>query len=263
MTQIGTAARERRRIGAVAIDVLTEAEAVETVLSAVDSRRPLMVAFANAHSVNLARTDADFAAAMDDALVLNDGIGVDLASKWLFRQRFPGNLNGTDFVPALIAAAQKPLRLFLIGGRPGTAQRAGEILADRFPHVTVVGALDGYFASSAELGQVQQIADAKANLVLLALGQPLQERWAQRHWRSVAGPCLCVGALLDFLAGNVPRAPSLVRRFRLEWLFRLAHEPRRLARRYLIGNATFLVLVLRSGRRTGQKPASRNSTSGN
>lgn len=227
---------------------MTRADAVQTILSTIAARRPLMLSFANAHTVNLARKDPGLAAAMGEGLVLNDGFGVDLASKWLFGQPFPDNLNGTDLIPALIEASREPIRLFLIGGRPGTAKRAGELLAERYPLVTLVGALDGYFSSSSEEHQVRQIADSDANLVLLAMGQPLQERWAQRHWRSVAGPCLCVGALLDFLAGNVPRAPTLIRRLRLEWLFRLANEPRRLARRYLIGNATFLAMVLRSPR---------------
>ena len=250
LTQIGTPDRERRRIGKIDIDVLMKVDAFDVVLARVSSHRPMMVAFANAHSVNLARHDADFAGAMAEAVVLNDGLGVDLASKWLFGRPFPENLNGTDFVPALIAAAQGPIRLFIIGGRRGTAQRAGEILASRFSLVTLVGALNGYFAPDYEVEQVRQIAESGANLVLLAMGQPLQERWAQRHWRSIAGPSICVGALLDFLVGNVPRAPALLRQLRMEWAYRLINEPRRLARRYLIGNAAFLAMVMRSPRRT-------------
>ena len=248
LTQIGTTVRERRCIGTVNIEVVTRADAIDVVLGCASAHRPLMVTFANAHSVNLARNDAEFADAMEEAFVLNDGLGIDLASKWLFGRPFPDNLNGTDYVPALIAAAREPVRLFLIGGRPGTARRAGELLASRHPEVALVGALNGYFGPEEEAEQLRQIAASGANLVLVAMGQPLQERWAKRHWRSIAGPCICVGALLDFLAGNVPRAPSILRHLRLEWAFRLLNEPRRLGRRYLVGNATFLAMVLRSPR---------------
>lgn len=227
------------------VDVRSRAEAIREVLGKAEARQPLMVAFANAHSVNLAATDATFRSAMDEALLLNDGAGLEIASKLLFGEQFPDNLNGTDFVPALLGESAVPLRLWLIGGRPGIAERAGQAIARNCPNVTIVGAIDGYFDRKAEAGQCRQIAGSSANMVLLGLGQPLQEFWAQRHWRDIAGPCLCVGALLDFLAGNFPRAPHVLRRLRLEWAFRLFQEPRRLARRYLVGNVTFLARIAR------------------
>lgn len=234
---IGT---DRRRIGRLSIDVCSRDEVKRRISASAAAGKPLMVAFANAHSVNLASHNRAFVAAMDGALLLNDGLGVDIASKALFGAPFPSNLNGTDLVPDLFASTTHPLRLYLLGGVPGVAERAADTLVKRFANVTVVGLDHGYFERDEEERQLGRIAASGANMVLVAMGQPQQEEWAQRHWRDLPGPCLCVGALLDFLAGEVPRAPVGFRRLRLEWAYRLAQEPRRLARRYLVGNIAFL-----------------------
>ncbi len=235
--------QRRRRIGGLAVDVFDEATARSTVLGAVCAGQPLMVAFCNAHSVNLAARDAAFRSIMEEALVFNDGVGVDLASRALFGRKFPDNLNGTDFVPGLLSSATTPIRLFLVGARPGVAEQAGAVLASRSTQVEVVGTAHGFFEMQDESVLSRRIAESRANLVLVAMGQPRQELWAQRNYKNFAGPTLCVGALLDFLAGEVPRAPQFVRKIRLEWLFRLFNEPRRLAGRYLVGNIAFLTRI--------------------
>ncbi|GAC1575450.1 MAG: hypothetical protein NVS3B5_06470 [Sphingomicrobium sp.] len=248
-----------RKIGPLSIDVRSYNEARDEVLKGASDGRPMMVAFANAHSVNLASGDDQFRRAMEEGLVLNDGVGIDIASKLLFGDPFPANLNGTDFIPGTLAASGTPLRLFLIGGGPGIAQLAGSAIEKACPNVTVVGALSGYFDLSEEEHQLHQIQESGANMLLIGLGQPLQELWARRHWRNVSGPCVCVGGLFDFLAQRLPRAPRIIRRLRLEWAFRLAMEPRRLANRYLIGNVKFIAAVARQ-RMTDQAKAMRDST---
>lgn len=246
--------RHRRRIGPLDIAVRTRDEALAEVLGAIAVRRPLLVAFANAHTVNVARADPAFAATLDGALVLNDGIGVDLASRSLYGRGFPANLNGTDFTPALLAALPGSTRLFLIGSRPGTVEEAGRRLMAAYPNVVVVGSHHGFFSAGEEAALVDRIARLGVDLVLAGMGNPRQERWAHAHLERLAVPILCVGALFDFTAGAVRRAPQWVRRTRTEWLYRLAREPRRMARRYLVGNGAFLAGVMRqwaSGRRGG------------
>lgn len=233
-----------RTIGSIDVAVCTSADASRRILDAAAGQRPLMVCFANAHSVNLAARDLRFRSAMREALVLNDGVGVDLASRLLWGDPFPENLNGTDLVPAMLAGASSPLRLFLIGGRPGVAKRAGDALAALNPALRIVGTRDGYFDESSESAQIAALLAAEAQLVLVAMGQPLQEVWAQRHWRSLPGPCVCVGALFDFLAEELPRAPGWIRQLRLEWAYRLSREPARLASRYLLGNPAFVARVV-------------------
>jgi len=235
--------RPTRRIGPVDVSVIGQEEALARVLAGIEHRQPLLVAFANAHSVNIARRQPAFAAALRGALVLNDGIGVEIASRSLYGKRFPANLNGTDFTPALLAALPCRTRVFLVGSAPGVAEEAGRKLAAAHPHVEVVGTQHGFFAPAEEADLAERIARSGADLVLAAMGNPRQELWARANVERLRVPILCVGALLDFTAGVVRRAPAWTRRLRAEWVYRLAGEPRRMARRYLVGNVVFLAGV--------------------
>lgn len=237
-----------RRIGPVDVAVLTYSEALAVLKGSV-SQRAGVLAFANAHSINLARANADFARAMQSCLVLNDGIGVDLASQLLHGQRFPANLNGTDFTPALLDAIETPLRVFLLGSPPGIAEQAAARFVERFPRHQVAGTMHGFFKPQDEAAVIARIKESGADIVLVGMGQPRQEFWAVAARSQIDATLLCIGAYIDFLAGRVSRAPRLVQRLRLEWAYRLMLEPRRLARRYLIGNVTFLYHLARDHRR--------------
>jgi len=174
-------------------------------------------------------------------LIANDGVGMEIAARLVHGRGFPENLNGTDFIPPLLAAARVPV--FLLGSRPGVAERAAEALARQ--GVEVAGTCDGYAGMADSGALVAAINASGARILVTALGNPLQERWLLDHRDSLAAPLLVgAGALLDFLAGAVPRAPAWVRRARLEWLYRLAREPRRLARRYTVDVLAFLRLCL-------------------
>lgn len=236
--------RNKRRIGNVNVDVVDRARATEVILDAAEARRPLMVTFCNAHTANLAGRDRELQAALEDALVLNDGVGVDIASRLIFGARFPENLNGTDFTPQVLASARPGTKLFLLGGAAGVAEAAARNIRAQFPHVEVAGTMNGYFEDDQSDQIVTTIRNSGADLLLVGMGQPRQETWVARHIETLAMPAMCVGALLDFLAERVPRAPAAVRRLRFEWAFRLMSEPRRLWRRYLLGNATFLSRTL-------------------
>lgn len=236
----------RRDIAGVAVAALTQDEALALLGRAFDERRHLHLAFCNAHLVNLAVNDPALRAALAGFLILPDGIGVDLASSLLHGASFPANLNGTDFTPTLLAARRQPLRVMLLGGRPGVAARAAiRLQAEHSRHAfEVLG--HGYFSAAEEPALLARLQQARPDLLLVAFGNPRQEQWIARK----IGPQHCtlaagVGALFDFLAGEVPRAPESLRRLRLEWLYRLWLEPGRLWRRYVVGNPAFLLRVLR------------------
>ena len=184
-----------------------------------------------------------------NTLIINDGIGVDIATWLVHRTRFPQNLNGTDFTPALLQSLGEQARVFLFGGRPGVAQRAAETLRCQYA-ISVMGSCDGYGQAEDIDRVVNQINASGANVLLVAMGNPLQERWILQE-RHRLNPTLLfgVGALLDFLAGDKARAPDWVRRWRLEWFYRLCLEPARLARRYTLDIGRFLALCLRAGKR--------------
>jgi alpha-1,3-mannosyltransferase len=230
----------------VPVQVGSFAHAVDVIDECFTKRQSTAVAFANAHTLNVAAKNADFRMALQNALVLNDGIGVDIASRILYGQAFPENLNGTDFGPNYLRHTKHRYRIFLLGAVPGTAERAATRLSALCPRHKIVGCHHGHF----EAGDVATITDlirrSGANVLLVAMGNPKQELFIDNHLPATG--CVIgigVGALFDFLAGNVRRAPPWVQRLRLEWVYRLAQEPRRLASRYLVGNPVFLARIAR------------------
>lgn len=234
----------RRRIGHVHVDVHTQASATDFVMRSIASQKPTMLTFANAHSINMAAQFPDMERALEKATVLNDGIGVEMASRLLYKKQFPDNLNGTDFVPHLLGRSSGNISVFLIGSTPEVAQKAADHVRETYPNVTVAGYHHGFFREDEEAELCEIIRRSGANLVLVGMGQPRQELWAARHFESLPAVTICVGALLDFMAGRVRRAPIGWRKHKLEWLYRLIQEPRRLAGRYIGGNVSFVGRVL-------------------
>ncbi|RVB28541.1 glycosyltransferase [Mesorhizobium sp. M7A.F.Ca.CA.004.05.1.1] len=221
-------------------------DAIALLNRLIAERRLTKVSFLNAHNANIAYTDPVFAGALDDFLILPDGIGIDLAARLLYGAPFPDNLNGTDFVPAFLQASTTPLTVGLLGATRVNAEAASVKLAALAVQHRFVVIHDGYFPASQEQEIVDRIAALRPDVLLVAMGVPRQELWIERHIdaRHCTLP-IAVGALLDFLSGAVPRAPLWMRRLRLEWLFRLAVEPSRLWRRYVVGNPLFLLRVVR------------------
>ena len=193
----------------------------------------------------------------DAGLVLADGFPVVLAAKLLGRS-LPGRVCGSDLVPALFNAANedRPLRTFLLGAAPGVAERARDNVRERWPAVEIVGTYSpplGFEKDDAENEKILQlVADARPDVLVVGLGAPKQELWVHRFHERLAAPvALCVGATIDFLAGEKARAPVWMRKTGLEWLHRCVTEPRRLARRYARDAIVFPRLVWREWLTTG------------
>ncbi|QUJ76566.1 WecB/TagA/CpsF family glycosyltransferase [Sulfitobacter albidus] len=200
------------------------------------------VNFMNAHCFNVMARDRHYAAAVNSAdYLLPDGIGVALAAK-MTGQALAENLNGTDFIPALLReAAQRGKSVYLFGGTAGTAEKAAHHLILKIPALRIAGVRDGYAQAGNDAEIIADINASGADIVLVALGVPMQELWLHRNAPYInADLTMGVGAALDFFAGNVVRAPLWVRKAKCEWVWRLAMEPRRLAKRYLAGNPSFL-----------------------
>ena len=198
--------------------------------------------FMNAHCFNVMARNRQYAAAVNSAdYLLPDGIGVALAAK-MTGHKLTENLNGTDFIPAILEeAAQRGKSVYLFGGTPGTADRAANNLIHKIPNLRIAGVRDGYAQAQNDAEIIADMNASGADIVLVALGVPMQELWLHRNAPYInAELTMGVGAALDFFAGNVARAPALVRKAKCEWVWRLALEPRRLAKRYLAGNPSFL-----------------------
>jgi beta-1,4-glucosyltransferase len=190
------------------------------------------------------------------ALVFNDGVGMDIAAMLLRGSKFGDNLNGTDLVPALLQDAKRPLRVYLLGSNDASVRRAARKFS-RLPNVEIAGWCDGYSIWHGQDFVIRHIREHRPDVLLVAMGNPLQERWILEYGPRVQVPLIMgVGALFEWASGEKNRSPAILRNWRLEWLYRLALEPKRLFRRYTIDFLRFLLVVLRER----QLPASRPSS---
>jgi N-acetylglucosaminyldiphosphoundecaprenol N-acetyl-beta-D-mannosaminyltransferase len=218
---------------------------------------PALIAYINAHSINLATQNA----AYRDILVgsdlnLNDGSGVALAAR-IQGRRFKENLNGSDFNGDILRlAARLGWPVYLLGAVEGVADRAADRLRSQTEGLNIVGTHSGYWQESSAGDVAATIRASGADLVMVAMGNPRQEEWLATHLESTGARVgVGVGAFLDFTAGVVPRSPGWMNRFGVEWLWRLLQEPRRLWRRYIVGNPLFLARVVRSRLGPGNRKA--------
>jgi N-acetylglucosaminyldiphosphoundecaprenol N-acetyl-beta-D-mannosaminyltransferase len=239
-------------IGHAHVHATTFSEAVDLISKyAASSTEPAYVVTPNAQHVVLLAKDQHFRRAYTHAnLVLPDGFSLLLASR-LVGKKLKERVTGVDLLEKLCGrAAETGLRVFLMGGRPGSAKLAARTLKSRYPNLIVAGIACppwGFEHNPAQLEIVaQRIRAAKPDILFVALGAPKQENWIFEHGLKLGVPVsMGIGGSFELVAGLTRRAPKLMQRVGLEWLFRLAIEPRRMWRRYLIGNIEFMVLVLR------------------
>jgi beta-1,4-glucosyltransferase len=240
----------RRQLGGIEIRNTSFGVARRYLLRRLRARRKTLVFFANAHFIEACQPFRAGIASDRDVLIVNDGLGVDLASRLMYHNAFRENLNGSDLVPRFLSELERDQRVYLLGSAPEAVAEAARRLG-AMPHVEVVGWTDGYSFWTSQQRVLDEIAALRTDILLVAFGNPVQEAWAlfNKH-RVDATLVFAVGALLDFLGGAKQRAPEPWRRLRLEWAHRLFTEPRRLARRYTIGMLRFFALVVaeRQGR---------------
>ena len=254
----------------VAIDAVRMEEAVRRVFGWIDEPHGACryVVTPNAdHTVMLQEHQGLREAYLEADMVLADGFPVILASRLLGR-RLPERVAGSDLVPALFAAAdpKRPLRTFLLGAAPGVAERAGERIVATSPGVDIVDTYSpplGFEHDEVECGHIlSRIRKVRPDILVVGLGAPKQELWVHENRERIEAPvALCVGATIDFLAGEKTRAPKWLQRMHLEWFYRMMGEPRRLFWRYARDAWVFPQLVWREWRNThasqkasGQEP---------
>jgi len=242
----------RVRFGSVWIDSLTFAEALDEIERLIEKRKGGAVFTPNVDHVVTAETNVAFREAYARAdLSLVDGQPLVWASRFL-GAALPEKISGSDLVePLMVRAGLRGWRVFLVGGSKGSARAAAERFAGAYG-AAIVGIEDGPIGlehAPRDEALLTRIADAQPHLVLVALGAPKQELWIDAHRERLApAVAVGVGATLDFVAGAVRRAPRWLRSAGLEWLYRLLHEPRRLARRYLWNDPKILAILLRTWR---------------
>jgi N-acetylglucosaminyldiphosphoundecaprenol N-acetyl-beta-D-mannosaminyltransferase len=209
----------------------------------VASGKPHYVAMVNVAKLVKMRSDKElqesvFAADMIGA----DGVPLVWASR-LFGDPLPGRVNGTDLIKK---GDEKSYRIFFLGATKVVLEKVLDVVRRDYPGVQVAGSHHGYFAAQQETDIVAKIKQAHADILFIAFGTPKKELWVKQYLHSMGVPVIHgVGGSFDVLAGVIPRAPLWMQRNGLEWLFRMFQEPRRMWRRYLVTNLTFMTLVTR------------------
>jgi N-acetylglucosaminyldiphosphoundecaprenol N-acetyl-beta-D-mannosaminyltransferase len=232
-------------------------EVADHVLARLDAGRSCVVVTPNTdHVVRLARDPAVREAYARADVVLADGMPLVWAAAALGTP-LPERVTGVDL--AFRVAALLPERdgsLFLLGGPEGAADAAADGLQRWFPSLRVAGTHHGFFDPADGVDVVRRINASGATALFVGMGSPRQERWAvARRARLAPRLILCVGGALDVLAGRRRRAPGWMQHTGLEWAYRLAQEPGRLWRRYLVEDAAFVPLLYREWRARRTTPA--------
>jgi N-acetylglucosaminyldiphosphoundecaprenol N-acetyl-beta-D-mannosaminyltransferase len=204
------------------------------------------------HVVKLNRNATFMKAYRKASLVVVDGKPVLLAAR-LLGKHLPETVPGSDLIPALFEhfnCCQRELRVFLLGTLPRVLEKATVVIENSWPYVKVIGAYSpplGFEQSESECSYIcSVVSDAQPDMLVLGLGAPKQELWiSQFAERLPVSVALCVGATIDFIAREKPRAPLWMREYGLEWFHRLFSEPRRLLGRYVYDACVFPQLFLR------------------
>lgn len=222
----------------VPVDVLDNVGVIDRLEQFITERRFHQVATANTDFLINALEDPELMHILREAdLVIPDGMPLIWASRWL-RAPLPERVTGADLVPSLAKlAAERGYRIFMLGAKPEVAKKARDKMEADNPGLEIVGCYSPPLASLLEMDNkpiLQQIHEAKPDILLVAFGNPKQEKWIylNREELQEVPICIGIGGTFDFIAGNIVRAPEWMQRSGLEWLFRLGQEPKRLWKRY-------------------------------
>lgn len=258
--------RPRITVLGTQIDPMTMDEAIAAFEQFIVSRRPALAFSFNVDICMKIHRDPELQKIFGQAdLVLVDGTPMTWATRFL-GSALPGRVSGADFLPAFCrVAADRRYRLFLLGSLPGVAERAKQWLEFHNLGLQIIGTYAppfGFERDDQENARIVSMVRAAApDALFVAFGPPKDQKWLFRFREALQVPIsMGVGSSFDYLAGRLKRAPRWMQRCGLEWTYRLAQEPRRLWRRYLVENPPFVYYVVRE--RLLAKPPSRPSTTG-
>lgn len=224
---------------------LTMEDAQHAIEAAIIKKDPISISFVNADCVNIASVNHEYRShlkLMDWIFI--DGIGMRIAGR-ILNQPVCDNVNGSDLFP-LLCQSLTVLKgsVYLLGAQPGVADAVAHWATTHYPGLRIAGTQHGFFTSKENGLMIKRIRDSRPDVLLVAMGSPKQEAWIN-HYRKICGATVVigVGGLFDYYSGRIPRAPLWMRNNKIEWVFRLIQEPRRLWQRYLLGNFVFMLRI--------------------
>ncbi len=234
----------------ISFERATLSSAVTQILDAAKEKRKGLVVTPNVDHIVMLQDDHDMKRIYDHALFrYADGMPIVWLSKIVKGESLPERVTGADLLIAICEKASKTdLKIYFLGGNPGIAEQAATRLISKFPSLKISGIYSppfGFEHSEEETNWIINDINARnVDILFIGVGAPKQEKWAAKHSdRLQVGPILCVGAAFDFAAGVINRAPLWVQKSGCEWIWRLASEPTRMWRRYLVRDSRFIPLA--------------------
>ena len=236
---------ERVNVLGVHVSTLTVAELHEQIASTIRQQQKRLVLHVNVHGINLCHKFEWLRNFINQAsIVFCDGSGVMLGAR-LLGHHIPERITYADWAWQLAAFAERnEFSIFCLGAKEEIIEEAVANLQNAYPSLKLFSH-HGYFDKAVESAEnkrvIELINEVQPNMLLVGFGMPIQERWLCENWSNIdANIGLTGGAVFDYVSGNLQRAPSLILKMNMEWLGRLLIEPRRLAKRYLLGNPLFM-----------------------
>ena len=236
---------EKIDIHGVMIDNVTMEEALDKVLSMLEGQTPQKIFTPNSEIIMQATRDPELRDILNSAeLIVPDGAGVILASR-IMKNELKEKVPGIDLVRQIFANTKKrPASFFILGGKPGVAEKASVNIVYDYPKAKIKGYRNGYFDESEVPEIIKQINESRAEILLVGLGAPKQEKWIHRYANELNCKILMgIGGSIDVFAGTAKLAPEFMRRAGLEWLYRLIKEPKRAKR--MLDLPRFILLTLK------------------
>lgn len=233
------------------VDPWTMEQTVEAADALIKDGRFAHLIGVNADKLLQMRDDSEMDVCVRRCEIVNaDGASMVMAAKKLGVD-LPGRVAGIDLMWELCALAEREgHRVYLLGAKAEVVEKTAEVLAERYPKMTIAGYRDGYFKDEEFDDVVAEVEQARPDIVFVGITSPKKERLIERFRELGAkGVFVGVGGSFDVVSGNIPRAPMWMQRANLEWLFRMMQEPKRLVKRYVVGNTRFYLLLRKEAKR--------------
>lgn len=239
--------KHRIKILDVKIDVLDVKETIDLVEQYVIQKEPLHLMGVNADKINECCDNPLLKKIVNSCGVINaDGASVVLASKYL-KSPLPERVAGIDLMQDLVKLSeQKGYSIYLLGAKQEVVEKTKEVLAKRHPNLKILGIRNGYFKETEWKGISDEIKGLNPDFVFVGITSPTKEyliEYMQNEGNTSV--FMGVGGSFDVISGNIPRAPKWMQKCNLEWLFRVIQEPRRLFKRYFVGNGKFIKAIIK------------------
>lgn len=233
----------------IAIDSLTMNETIQRIDEAIKTKKQIVHNSINANKVVLMSKDPKLKSSLEQANIINaDGQSIIWASRFL-KTPLPERVPGIDLMSNLMALAnEKNYKVFLFGAKEEVVKKVADHYGTLYQNDIIANYRNGYFSESEELEIVHQINNSGANILFVAIPSPQKENFINKYKSQMTNINLLmgVGGSFDVFAGKVKRAPNWMQNIGFEWFYRLIQEPRKMWKRYLIGNIEFLFLLLKN-----------------